>query len=59
MLQCYAVAETGVIAYESDAREGMIVTTGSYCGIVEVPVGEMLTFTYGNLGGLSAAFTTK
>jgi len=40
-------------------REGMIVTTGSYCGIVEVPVGEMLTFTYGNLGGLSAAFTTK
>ena len=37
-------------------REGMIVTTGSYCGIVEVPVGEMLTFTYGDLGGLSARF---
>jgi phenylacetate-CoA ligase len=25
VLQCYAIAETGVIAYESDAREGMIV----------------------------------
>jgi len=40
----------------SPLREGMIVTTGSYCGIVEVPVGEMLTFTYGNLGGLTASF---
>ena len=37
----------------------MIVTTGSYCGIVEVPVGETLTFTFGDLGGLSAAFTRK
>ena len=25
VLQCYAIAETGVIAYESEAREGMIV----------------------------------
>jgi len=40
-------------------REGMIVTTGSYCGIVEVPVGETLTFTYGDLGGLSATFTAR
>ena len=40
----------------SPLREGMIVTTGSYCGIVEVPVGETLTFTYGDLGGLSAKF---
>jgi len=39
-------------------REGMIVTTGSYCGIVEVPVGEMLTFTFGDLGGLSATFVS-
>jgi 2-keto-4-pentenoate hydratase len=37
-------------------REGMIVTTGSYCGIVEVPLGETLTFTYGDLGGLSVRF---
>jgi 2-keto-4-pentenoate hydratase len=37
----------------------MIVTTGSYCGIVDVPVGEMLTFTYGDLGGLSASFKPK
>ena len=40
-------------------REGMIVTTGSYCGIVEVPLGEALTFTYGNLGGLSVTFADK
>jgi 2-keto-4-pentenoate hydratase len=40
-------------------REGMIVTTGSYCGIVEVPVGEVLTFTYGDLGGLSVTFARK
>ncbi len=37
-------------------REGMIVTTGSYCGLVEVSLGEPLTFTYGDLGGLSAEF---
>lgn len=37
-------------------REGMIVTTGSYCGLVEVALGEPLTFTYGDLGGLSAEF---
>jgi 2-keto-4-pentenoate hydratase len=40
-------------------REGMIVTTGSYCGIVDVPMGEMLTFTYGELGGLSAKFVAR
>jgi len=40
-------------------REGMIVTTGSYCGIVEVPLGETLTFTYGDLGGLSVTFENK
>lgn len=37
-------------------REGMIVTTGSYCGLVEVPAAEPLTFTYGDLGGLSVEF---
>jgi 2-keto-4-pentenoate hydratase len=40
-------------------REGMIVTTGSYCGIVAVPIGEMLTFTFGDLGGLSAKFERR
>ena len=40
-------------------RKGMIVTTGSYCGIVEVPCGEMLTFTFGDLGGLSAKFVHR
>jgi phenylacetate-CoA ligase len=33
VLQCYATAELGVIAYESEAREGMIVTE---TGIVEI-----------------------
>ncbi len=27
--------------------------------VVEVPIGETLTFTYGNLGGLSASFEKK
>jgi len=31
-------------------RAGEIVTTGSYCGIVEVPVGEPVTFTCGDVG---------
>ena len=31
-------------------RVGQIVTTGSYCGIVEVPVGEPVTFTCGVVG---------
>ena len=29
----------------------MTVTTGSYCGIVDVPLDEPLTVTYGDLGG--------
>ena len=33
VLQCYATAELGVIAYESDAKEGMIVNE---CVIVEI-----------------------
>ena len=31
-------------------RAGMVVTTGSYCGIVEVPLDEPLTFAYGDSG---------
>jgi phenylacetate-CoA ligase len=34
VLQCYAIAETGVIAYESDAREGMIVNETQIIEIV-------------------------
>lgn len=34
-------------------RAGQIVTTGSYCGVVEVPVGEPLAFAFGDLGTLA------
>ncbi len=39
-LQCYAVAECGVIAYESDAREGMIVNESLIVEIVKPGTGE-------------------
>jgi 2-keto-4-pentenoate hydratase len=35
-------------------RAGMIVTTGSYCGALDVPIDTALTFAYGDLGSLSA-----
>ena len=35
-------------------RAGMIVTTGSYCGAIDVPIGTPLRFAYGDLGSLSA-----
>jgi 2-keto-4-pentenoate hydratase len=38
-------------------RKGMIVTTGSYCGAVDVPLDTPLTFAYGDLGTLSATLT--
>jgi len=38
-------------------RAGMIVTTGSYCGAVDVPTDTPLTFAYGDLGTLSATLT--
>jgi len=38
-------------------RAGMIVTTGSYCGAVDVPTDTPLSFAYGNLGTLSATLT--
>jgi len=34
LVQCYAIAETGVIAYESEAREGMIVNENTVVEIV-------------------------
>ncbi len=40
-------------------REGMIVTTGSYCGIVEAPFGKPVTVTYGDLGSLTATLERK
>ena len=47
VLQCYATAELGVIAYESDAREGMIINENLLVEIVRpgtgdpVPAGEV------------------
>ena len=38
-------------------RTGMIVTTGSYCGAVDVPIDTPLIFAYGDLGTLSATLT--
>ena len=36
---------------------GMIVTTGSYCGAVDVPIDTALTLAYGDLGTLAATLT--
>ncbi len=38
--QCYATADVGVIAYESDAREGLIVDEGIYLEIVRPGTGD-------------------
>jgi len=40
VLQCYAVAETGVIAYESEARDGMIVNESVIVEVVRPGTGD-------------------
>ena len=40
MLQCYATAEAGIISYESDAREGMIVNENLILEIVRPGTGD-------------------
>jgi phenylacetate-CoA ligase len=40
VLQCYAIAETGVISYESEAREGMIVNETIMLEIVRPGTGD-------------------
>jgi phenylacetate-CoA ligase len=40
LLQCYAIAETGVISYESEAREGMIVNETIILEIVRPGTGD-------------------
>lgn len=40
VLQCYAIAETGVIAYESEAREGLIVNEPLIVEIVRPGTGD-------------------
>jgi len=43
VLQCYATADLGVIAYESHAKEGLIVDEGIYLEIVRPGTGEPVT----------------
>jgi len=38
-------------------RAGQIVTTGSYCGVIEVPFDMPLTIQYGDLGSLAVTLT--
>ena len=42
VLQCYAIAETGVIAYETPAREGLVVNEGLIVEIVRPGTGNPL-----------------
>jgi phenylacetate-CoA ligase len=42
VLQCYATAELGLVAYESEAREGMIVDEGVIVEIVRPGTGDPL-----------------
>src|SRR4051794_31820651 len=42
VLQCYAVAECGVIAYESEAREGLIVSENLIVEIVRPGTGDLV-----------------
>jgi phenylacetate-CoA ligase len=55
VLQCYATAELGIVAYESDAREGMIVNehliveivrAGTGDPVAEGEVGEVVVTTF-------------
>lgn len=38
-------------------RAGMIVTTGSYCGVIDAPLDVPLTLVYGDLGTLAVTLT--
>src|SRR4029453_459285 len=38
---------------DTPLRAEMIVTTGSYCGALDVPIDTPLTFAYGDLGSFS------
>jgi phenylacetate-CoA ligase len=43
VLQCYAIAEAGILAYESEAREGMIVNEAVIVEIVRPGTGDPVT----------------
>ncbi|MET0682661.1 MAG: 2-keto-4-pentenoate hydratase [Casimicrobiaceae bacterium] len=40
-------------------RAGQVVTTGSYAGAIEVPLNELLTVTFGNLGAVTTKLVRK
>ena len=40
-------------------KAGQVVTTGSYCGVLEVPLDTRLSIRYGELGTLAVEFTLK
>ncbi len=42
VLQCYATADLGVIAYESEAQEGLIIDEGVYVEIVKPGTGDLV-----------------
>lgn len=42
VLQCYATADLGVIAYETEAMEGLIIDEGVYVEIVRPGTGELV-----------------
>ncbi|WP_133408084.1 hydratase [Parashewanella tropica] len=42
-----------------EIKAGMKVITGSYAGIVKVPYGSPVSFTYGELGSMTVTFTKK
>jgi 2-keto-4-pentenoate hydratase len=46
-------------ASSTPLRAGQIVTTGSYCGALDMPMDLALTFTYGDLGTLTVTFTPE
>ncbi|MEO8741381.1 MAG: 2-keto-4-pentenoate hydratase [Casimicrobiaceae bacterium] len=45
--------------HDTGLRAGQIVTTGSYCGVVDVPLDTPLTVRFGMLGSLAVRFTQE
>ena len=43
--------------HDTGLRAGQIVTTGSYCGVVDIPLDTPLTVRFGDLGTLAVRFT--
>lgn len=48
---------TGTSIWRTGLARGQIVTTGSYAGAIEVPVGQPLAITFGDLGRIDLTLT--